>query len=118
MKPFFTLLTGIILCFGTTAQQKHRVVVANVFNLNGLVRYDSAKIGWRVSDNEKGHVFEVEKSLDGVTFQTSGIVFGSQKPGMEEYELKGIFQKEATAYYRLKIFNGDRSSAYSKVIQL
>src|SRR5215204_1403434 len=118
MKPFFTLLTGIILSFSASAQLKHRVIVANVFDLNGFVRNDSAKIAWKVSDNERGNVFEVEKSLDGMTFETSGIVFVSNKPGMEEYEFKGIPQKETTAYYRLKIFNRDKSSAYSKMIQL
>ena len=118
MKPFFTLLTAIILSLSISAQPKNRVFVANVFELNGSVKNDSAKIAWKVSDNERGHVFEVEKSLDGMTFETSGIVFGSNKPGMEEYEFKGILQKEATAYYRLKIFNGNTASDYSKVIQL
>ena len=118
MRPFFTLLTGIIMCFSANAQLKHRVVVANVLDLNGIVKNDFAKIEWRVSDNERGNIFEVEKSLDGITFETAGIVFVSDKAGMEEYEFKGIPQKETSAYYRLKIFNRDKSSAYSKVIQV
>ena len=118
MKLFFTLLTGIILSLSISAQPKNRAFVANVFEFTGSVKNDSAKIAWKVSDNERGHLFEVEKSLDGMTFETSGIVFASDKPGIEEYEFKGIAQKEATAYYRLKIFNGSKASDYSKVIQL
>ena len=119
MKLFFTLFTCIILSFSASAQLIPRVVVAaNVLDLNGFVENNAAKIVWKVSDNEKGNVFEVEKSEDGVIFKTVGAVLGSNRPGMEEYEFKGVHQKEVTAFYRLKIINRDESSAHSKVIQL
>ena len=119
MKLFFTLFTCIILSFSASAQiRPHVVVAANVLDLNGFVENNAAKIIWKVSDNEKGNVFEVEKSEDGMIFKTVGAVLGSNKPGMEEYEFKGVYQKEATAFYRLKVINRDQSSAHSKVIQL
>ena len=118
MKLFFTFFTGIILSFGLNAQRTSRVVAANVLDFNGFVEGNSAKIVWKVSDNEKGNVFEVEKSLDGIMFKTAGVVLGSNKPGMEEYEFKGVEQREESAFYRLKIINRDESSAHSKVIEL
>ena len=119
MKLFFTLFSAMILAFGASAQIKYRVVAANVLDLNGFVENDTARIAWKVSDNEKGNVFEVEKSADGITFKTLGIVLGSNKPGMEEYEFKGILQKENTAFYRLRVINRDnQSGSHSKVIQL
>ena len=118
MKQIFTLFTGIILTIGASAQQLSRVVTANVLDFNGFVENNSAKIVWKVSDNEKGNVFEVEKSVDGMIFKTAGVVLGSNKPGMEEYEFKGVEQREATAFYRLKLINRDESRAHSKVIEL
>lgn len=118
MKQFFTLFTGIILTFGASAQRTSRVVAANVLDFSGFVENNTAKILWKVSDNEKGNVFELEKSADGIMFKTAGVVLGSNKPGMEEYEFKGVEQWEASAFYRLKIINRDETSAHSKVIEL
>ena len=118
MKLIFTLFTGIILTFGATAQLSSRVVAANVLDFNGFVENNTAKIVWKVSDNEKGNVFQLEKSADGMVFKTAGVILGSNKPGMEEYEFKGVEQREVSAFYRLKIINRDESSAHSKVIEL
>jgi hypothetical protein len=91
---------------------------ANILDFNGFVENNSLKLQWKVSDNEKGNVFEVEKSEDGSNFKMAGLVFASEKAGMEEYFFKGIAQKEPTAFYRLKIISMDRSIAHSRVIQV
>ena len=91
---------------------------ANIIDFSGFVENTAVKLQWRISDNEKGNILEVQKSEDGLYFTTGGLVLASDKTGMEEYFFKGIYQKEAKAFYRLKIISMDQSISYSKVIEL
>ena len=91
---------------------------SNILDFSGSVENNTAKLQWKLSDNEERNVFNVEKSADGKIFTTAGVVLGSGKPGMGEYTLKGIQQNESTAFYRLQITKGDQSTGYSRVIEL
>jgi hypothetical protein len=90
----------------------------NILEVKGSVENTAVNLEWKVSDNQKGNVFEVQKSLDGANFQAVGLIMASEKEGIEDYFFKGISQTEATAYYRLKIQNGSHPVTYTKIIQL
>jgi hypothetical protein len=77
---------------------------------------DFAQLNWSVADNETGNYFEVERSADGKNFSTVAVVSTTQKQGDDVYSYKETAQ--ASAYYRLKIVNKDRSVSYSKIILL
>ena len=75
----------------------------------------SVNISWRVSDNESGDFFIVEKSSDGKNFSAVATVQTNGFKGTSEYS--SVDNASAgTTYYRLKIVNRDNSVSYSKVV--
>lgn len=85
-----------------------------LLSFQGALAKDQAQLNWSVADNETGNYFEVERSTDGKSFSTVAVVSTTQKQGNEAYSYKETAQ--ATAYYRLRIVNKDRSASYSKII--
>ena len=87
-----------------------------LLSLQGSVNNNNALIEWSVAENESGSYFQVEKSLDGKNFISTGIVFNTAKTGKEFYTYKE--SKDNYNYYRLKVLNKDQSIAYSKILLL
>ena len=85
-----------------------------LLSFQGGLSKDQAQLNWTVAENETGNYFEVERSADGKNFITAAIVSTTQKQGNESYRYKETAQ--ATAYYRLRIVNKDKSTSYSKVL--
>jgi hypothetical protein len=83
----------------------------------GLVN-NKASLQWSVADNETGNYFEVQKSNDGKTFTTIGVVLVSEKNGTENYSFTDTKEIGAEAYYRLQIVNKNASVSQSKTILL
>lgn len=104
--------------FPALAISANTLMPVNILDFNGSIENNAVKLQWKISDNEKRNLFEVQKSIDGSNFTTAGFVFGTEKAGIEEYVFTRIIQMEPTAFYRLKIERGDHSLSYSKVMQL
>ena len=85
-----------------------------LLSFQGSVSKTHTQLNWTVADNETGNYFEVERSSDGKNFTTVAIVSTTQKQGNEAYMYNEAAQ--ATAYYRLRIINKDKSTSYSKVL--
>ena len=85
-----------------------------LLSFQGSLVKDQAHLNWSVADNETGNYFEVERSLDGKNFSTVAVISTTQKQGDDVYSYNEAAQ--ASAYYRLKIVNKDRSTSYSKTI--
>jgi hypothetical protein len=85
-----------------------------LLNFQAALSKDQAELNWMVADNQTGDYFEVERSADGKNFSTVAIVSTTQTQGNEAYQYKETAQ--ATAYYRLRIVNKDRSTSYSKIL--
>jgi hypothetical protein len=83
-------------------------------SFQGLLADQNALLQWNVADNESGNLFELQKSTDGREYKTIVIVSTTQKQGDENYTFKDHLQ--ASAYYRLKIINNNRSATYSNVL--
>jgi hypothetical protein len=75
----------------------------------------SVKISWKVSQNETGDYFVVEKSTDGKNFSAIATVEANGFKGTSEYSSTDN-ASAGTTYYRLKIVNQDNSVSYSKVV--
>jgi hypothetical protein len=85
-----------------------------LLSFQGSLSKDQAQLNWSVADNQTGDYFEVEKSSDGKKFSTVALVSTTQIQGNASYQYKEA--ADASAYYRLKIVNKDRSVSYSKVL--
>lgn len=87
-----------------------------LLTFQGSVSNNNALIEWSVAENESGSYFQIEKSLDGKNFISTGIVYNTAKPGTEFYNYKE--SKDNYNYYRIKVLNKDQSIAYSKILLL
>ena len=85
-------------------------------SLQGSILNNNAVISWSVAENESGNYFQVEKSTDGKNFEPAAVISNTTKTGNETYSYKEV--KDNYDYYRLKVFNKDKSVAYSKIILL
>ena len=85
-----------------------------LLSFQGSLSKEQAQLQWNVADNQTGDYFEVEKSSDGKKFSTVALVSTTQAQGNASYKYQE--SADASAYYRLKIVNKDRSVSYSKVL--
>ena len=83
-------------------------------SFQGSSANDKVVLQWTVAGNEECDLFEVERSEDGKSFQTIGIVFGSQKQGDESYSYKDGIQ--TSAIYRLKAVGKNKAFIYSQIL--
>ena len=73
-------------------------------------------LNWTVADNETVNSFEVERSVNGRDFTTVGIVFSSEKMGMENYMFSETFTGSDKVMYRLKMIDKGHDIDYSKIL--
>ena len=129
--PFTTYLPqdqNVLIVAKTDAGCIDQIVFANnpmsegitlpikLLSLQGSIVNNETVIQWSVSENESGTYFQIEKSIDGKNFISTGIVFNTAKVGNESYQYSE--QKSQYTYYRIKGFNKDKSIAYSKILLL
>lgn len=81
----------------------------------GSLNNNKISLQWAVAENEDADHFELEKSVDGNDFMTAALVMTSSKPGSESYSLNEIMKSEKI-YYRLKIFDKNRTISFSKTL--
>ena len=71
---------------------------------------------WKVASNETINQFEVERSYDGIEFKTIGVVFASEKKGVEDYMLYETINSVDKVIYRLKMIDNRKAVSYSKIL--
>lgn len=86
-----------------------------LLSFNATKETSSVNISWKVSENETGDFFVVEKSTDGKNFAAIATVETNGMKGISEYASTDN-ASSSTTYYRLKMVNRDNSVSYSKVI--
>jgi len=85
-------------------------------SFSGSFSNHKLQFAWSTDLNELTDRFEVEKSYDGINFITAALVFTSEKKGPEDYKFYENVSLNRTVYYRIKIFNYDKTVKFSKVI--
>ena len=85
-------------------------------SFSGNTINNKVRLQWAVDENATGHHFEIEKSINGSSFQKEDIVFATEKQGRETYTYDGPSKLESNISYRMKLVNKDGSSSYSKVL--
>lgn len=90
---------------------------ASLLNVNATISKNKVFLNWVVSENETADMFEVEKSEDGKNFSLAAIVFGTDNAKDESYQFyeKAKFKK---IFYRIKLINKNKETAYSTLIEV
>lgn len=89
-----------------------------------LLRFDGRKAGqqvdleWETTNEENTAYFDIERSRNGVEFEPIGQVEAVNKPGQHQYPFSDLNPFNGLNYYRLKQFDLDGKSTYSKVISV
>jgi len=84
-------------------------------SFQGNMNNGKVNLQWAVAQNEINDHFEVERSTDGKTFTTKGIVFATTKSGAENYSFGETVNSEKV-YYRLKMFDNNQAVTYSRIL--
>lgn len=79
---------------------------------------DMNRISWVTSSEFNNDYFEVERSADGVKFESIGRVQGSKNSSADVYYSINDNNPPAIAYYRLKQVDVDGSFTFSKVVMV
>lgn len=89
----------------------------NVTNFQGSLDNNNNKItiNWSVAENQILNMFEIEKSTDGIKFQTAAIVFGTENKGPENYRFAQKMNSERV-YYRIKMADYNGGVTYSNIL--
>ncbi len=72
---------------------------------------------WKTATEVNAHYFEIQKSTNGVEFETIGIVT-AQYPYGGNYSYTDNTKNESVVYYRLKLVDVDGSFEYSKIVDV
>jgi hypothetical protein len=88
---------------------------AKIISFNSITNRKKVSLNWIVAGNQEIDQFEVERSKDGKKFEVAGLIFGTEKEGMDNYY---FFEKlkKSKIYYRVKTLAKDGSINYSKII--
>ena len=73
-------------------------------------------LNWSITDNQEVDRFEIERSLDGKSFETAALVFANFKSGTDSYQFFEKENKSKTYYYRIRIVAKNDSVDYSQPI--
>ena len=86
-----------------------------LMSFQGNMNNGKVSLQWSVAQNEEGDHFEVQRSADGVTFETAAIIMVTDKYGTESYSYSETTNADKI-YYRLKMANDNQSVRYSKIL--
>ncbi len=122
MKHFFTCtliaLSSFLSLIVNAQTSNSEAIPEDLITFNGTSENAKAILTWQIAKNEVYTLFEVEKSMDGVSFSTNGIVFTSDKNGIESYKFKNNIEENEVNYFRLKVIDNNQSAYYSKIISV
>ena len=104
---------------GTTAYLPSPPLGINLIRFDGLNKISYNDLHWETASELNNKYFEIERSVDGVTFTTIGTVEGAGTTShISTYNYKDFESKALQCYYRLKQVDFDNNFTYSKTISL
>lgn len=94
-------------------------LASELLSFNGRRENERALLTWTTAQETEPIQFDIEKSADGITFSLVTTINGYNNNGLNDYSFIDPAQLEKkTTYYRLRIYNSQGRSKYSKTIQL
>ena len=93
------------------------VLPVNLVSFQGNInKNNKVTLQWRVENNETTDQFEVQRSHNGIEFKTIGLVFASEKNGIEDYMFYETINSFDKVMYRLKLIDKQNDVSYSKIL--
>jgi hypothetical protein len=93
------------------------VLNADVISFTGrLQNNNNTMLQWMVTGEKNISKYEIEKSADGIHFNTIGHVMANQYSTLQEYQFNDNSNTNGSSYYRLKIISPEGLYKNSKVI--
>jgi hypothetical protein len=77
---------------------------------------EKVRLQWNVGQNESSDHFEIEKSYDGKTFTTTGLMLSTTRAGSETYSFSETANEKEKIFYRLKMIDKTQKVEYSRII--
>ena len=121
---FFPYHANILIVAKTSAGCFDKILfIPNSIPLSvKLISFDGNRTGtqirlrWETDQNEAANRFEIQKSIDGSTFITEGVVTGTGKNGPQDYTYTTPAPAAGINFYRLRVFNRNGTVSYTKTL--
>ena len=98
-----------------TVSNNRSPLPVKLVSFNGNLNNNKVSLQWVVAENEITDHFEVEKSIDGKDFTTAALVFGTDKPGSQNYQYAETMNADKM-FYRLRMTDKSQVATYSKIL--
>lgn len=92
------------------------VLHTKLSGFNGMVAGNKNILQWQTENEEEGLVFDIERSPDGISFQSIQQVRSLYKASGGRYMTDDADPGEGAVYYRIRITGKNSPASYSKVI--
>ncbi len=90
------------------------VLPVTLFSFNGHREVQFTMLKWVTANEDKGDIFEIERSLNGIDFQKIGSL--NANPVLQNHYSFNDTLTATTLYYRIKMKNIAGNISYSKII--
>ena len=92
------------------------ILPVKLIRFTGVAGAEKVRLDWKVSSNETGSHFELEKNINGIGFKTQVTLISTEKQGDETYSFSDAVPVTGKVYYRLKMVGKDHSVSFSNVV--
>jgi hypothetical protein len=90
------------------------ILPVKLISFNGILKDKNVLLNWIVEDETNFHHYEIEKRVDGTTFQKIGTVTGAGKNKYDFIDYDA--DHPGVIYYRLKMVDADGHFRYSSIV--
>lgn len=87
-------------------------------SLSGIATGEMVKLSWQTTVEINLQQFEVQYSLNSMSFETAGMVVANDAAGGADYSFNHQMNSTGTVYYRLKMLDKDGGFRYSDIIKI
>ena len=94
------------------------VLATQVITFNGIKDGNTAKLSWSIDNSLDYTSFEIERSADGVTFQSIATIKASGFPGKNNFTFTDDNILPGTSYYRIKLLQKDGVVSLTSIVTI
>jgi len=92
-------------------------IPVSIVSIKAALKKAAVQVSWEAREEHQLNLYEVERSSDGVNFQTIGLVFPwDNQEASNNYEFRDQHPLPGMSYYRLRNINKDSSFTWSVIV--
>ncbi|MDB5191123.1 MAG: Pectinesterase [Segetibacter sp.] len=114
-SPYVATASGVT-SFSPFTVMNDAALPLNLISFNASYLNNQVNVTWSTSNEVSTKEFQVERSVDGLAFSTTGTIRAKNTTGVNNYEVKDHSPLSGITYYRLKSFDIDGKFTYSKTV--